>query len=294
MRIRGSIDLGVATHTGMQRSANEDDFLVLSGADAVPGHDLFAVADGMGGMAGGAEASRAALRGLALGFRAGCQRDVLAGLQHGFGVATARVAELASQLPALKDMGTTLTALAVGGGRAAIVHVGDCRALRLRGRSLEQLTTDHARADHDNFLTRCIGAGMPSPQPDAAWIDLQHGDTIALVSDGVWKPVGAEAIVGLLPGGTAQQAAERLVGAALAAGGPDNATALVLRIHGGDERATVVDLPREEQAVLPAGAKESLHPPRWPLFLLAIAIVLFAFVGLRALGWFDAASIFRS
>lgn len=294
MRIRSSIDLGVATHTGMQRSANEDDFLVLSGADAAPGHDLFAVADGMGGLAGGAEASRAALRGLALGFRAGCERDVLAGLRHGFDVATARVAELASQLPALKDMGTTLTALAVGGGRAAIVHVGDCRALRLRGRSLEQLTTDHARMDHDNFLTRCIGAGMPSPQPDAAWIDLQPGDTILLVSDGVWKPVGAEAIVRLLTGGTAQQAAERLVGAALAAGGPDNATALVLRVHGGHERVTVVDLPREEQAVLPAGAEQSLHAPRWPLLLLAIAIVLLALVGLRALGWFDAASLFRS
>lgn len=292
MRIRGSLDLGVSTHTGMQRHANEDDYLVLSGAGAARGADLVAIADGMGGMAGGAEASRAALRGLALGFCDGRAGDLLARLRHGFAEAQARVAELAQQLPALRDMGTTLTALATGGGRAALVHVGDCRAVVLRGRQLRQLTTDHARADLDHVLTRCIGAGAPAQDPDADWVELEPGDTVALVSDGVWKPVGQEQLARLLQGGSAQEAAERLVGAALAAGGPDNATAVVVRVREGGEEARAVDLPREERVLLPQGRGASLYAPRWPLLLLATALALLALVGLRALGWYDAANLF--
>lgn len=84
MRVRGSLDIGVSTHTGMQRHANEDDYLVLCGAEAARGADLVAIADGMGGMAGGAEASRAALRGLALGFCGAGAADALDRLRRGF------------------------------------------------------------------------------------------------------------------------------------------------------------------------------------------------------------------
>ncbi|MEY4673372.1 MAG: hypothetical protein RL148_1156 [Planctomycetota bacterium] len=291
MRLRRSIELGVATHTGMQRSANEDDYVVLSAVDEPGAADLFAVADGMGGMAGGAEASRAALRGLALGFRGWRGTDPLDGLRAGFSAACARVGELAGQLPALRDMGTTLTAIAVGPGGAALVHVGDCRALRLRGRQLEQLTVDHARTDLDHVLTRCIGAGMPPPQPDSGPVVLQEGDTVALLTDGVWKPVGPEAVARLLQGGSAQEAAERLVAAALAAGGPDNATALVVRLRGGSGVPEQFELPREELAAMPARSTRSLLAPRWPLLLLGAAAVLLALVGLRALGWFDVANL---
>ena len=292
MRVRGSLDIGVSTHTGMQRHANEDDYLVLCGAEAARGADLVAIADGMGGMAGGAEASRAALRGLALGFCGAGAADALDRLRRGFREARGRVSELASQLPALRDMGTTLTALAAHEGRAALVHVGDCRAVRLRGRQLEQLTTDHARADLDHVLTRCIGAGAPDQEPDAAWVDLEPGDTLALLSDGVWKPVGTEQLIRLLLGGSAQEAAERLVGAALAAGGPDNATAVVLRVRQGADDPRAVELPREERVLLPEGSGGSLFAPRWPLLLLGLALLVLVLAGLRALGWFDAASLF--
>lgn len=292
MRVRGSIDLGVATHTGMQRHANEDDYLVLSGVHTTQGADLFAIADGMGGMAGGAEASRAALRGLALAFSGERGGDLLARLRRGHAGATARVAEAAQQLPALRDMGTTLTALATCDGRAAFAHVGDCRLVRLRGRQFLQLTTDHARADLDHVLTRCIGAGQQEQPPDVAWVDLVPGDTIALLSDGVWKPVGEEQVARLLQGGSAQEAAERLVGAALAAGGPDNATALVLRLRGGDDHPVAVELPREERVLLPVGHGAKLRSPRWPLLLLAAAAVVLALAALCTLGWFDAATLF--
>lgn len=292
MRVRGSVDLGVATHTGMQRHANEDDYLVLSGVDNAHGADLFAIADGMGGMAGGAEASRTALRGLALGFSAGQGGDLLERLRRGHAEATVRVAEAARQLPALRDMGTTLTALATCDGRAAFAHIGDCRLLRLRGRQLVQFTTDHARADLDHVLTRCIGAGQQDQLPDAAWVDLEPGDTVALLSDGVWKPVGEEHVARLLHDGPAQQVAERLVGAALAAGGPDNATAIVLRLRGGDDQPVAVELPREERVLLPVGHGASLRSPRWPLVLLAAAVAVLVLAALRTLGWFDAASLF--
>lgn len=291
MRTRASLDLGVCTHTGMQRHANEDDYLVLSGTEASRGAELMAVADGMGGMAGGAEASRAALRGLALGFCDGSHVDLLARLRQGFDAASARVAEIARQLPALRDMGTTLTALATSGGRAALLHIGDCRVVRLRGRQLVQLTTDHARSDLENVLTRCIGAGAPAQQPDAGWIEVETGDTLALLSDGVWKPVGQDQIARLLADGSAQQAAERLVGAALSAGGPDNATALVVHFRAGGEGVREIDLPREERVLLPENDGGSLHAPRWPWALFGLALLGFVLTALRTLGWFDAASL---
>lgn len=291
MRLRHSLDLGVATHTGMQRSANEDDYVVLSAMDDAGGADLLAVADGMGGMAGGAEASRAALRGLAMGFREHRGPDLVARLQAGFAAACVRVGEVALQLPALRDMGTTLTALALGPNGAALVHVGDCRMLRLRGRQLEQLTVDHARTDLEHVLTRCIGAGLPAPQPDSGAVVLQEGDTVALLSDGVWKPVSPEAVGKLLLAGSAQEAAERLVSAALAEGGPDNATAVVVRLRGGSHAVGPVELPRGELPMLPTGNTASLLAPRWPLVLFGTAFAVLALVGLRVLGWFDVLSL---
>ena len=70
MKVPRRFQLGVATHTGVVRSTNEDDYLLLAPPNGQPCLLLAAVADGMGGVTGGAEASRSGLRGFASGLLA--------------------------------------------------------------------------------------------------------------------------------------------------------------------------------------------------------------------------------
>ncbi len=128
---------------------------------------------------------------------------------------------------------STLTALALRGHTWTLGHVGDTRAYLLRGAECRRLTQDHC-LDHPDFksrLTRAMG------QEDAVRVDylqgeLHLGDTFVLVSDGVHGRLPQTQIVQLAGQGSAQQASAALVQAALAAGGQDNATALVVRVLG--------------------------------------------------------------
>jgi len=298
VKLRADLLPGVATHPGLQRSGNEDDYLVL----AAPGNatadagTLFAIADGMGGVVGGAEASRTALRALGAGLLAADAVAPADRMQAAFAVAAAAVHQLAREVPALRDMGTTLTAALVVGRHAVLGHVGDSRALLLRGGRLQQLTTDHAVREPDNYLTRCIGGGQGTVQPDWLAIDLQIGDRLVLLTDGVWSTVPPAELSQLLGQGEPQLAADRLVQAANHAGGPDNATALVVQLlAGGAEKAHEVALQREESSragELPGG--RGLLPPRWPWWLLLLAGLVVLLAAARALGGFDALQWLRA
>ncbi|WP_036234352.1 bifunctional protein-serine/threonine kinase/phosphatase, partial [Methylibium sp. T29-B] len=131
---------------------------------------------------------------------------------------------------------TTLTAVVLRGHTWTVAHVGDTRAWLLRGGECTQLTHDHA-FDHPDLrsqLTRAIGLD-DSLRIDFHQGELQIGDTLLLSSDGVHQVLKHAAMRELLGAAeTAQQASERLVEAALAAGGRDNATALVVRVRGLD------------------------------------------------------------
>ena len=128
---------------------------------------------------------------------------------------------------------STLTALALRGQTWTLAHVGDTRAYLLRGGECLRLTQDHC-LDHPDLrsrLTRAIG------QDDAVRIDsmqgeLHVGDGFVLLSDGVHARLSTARIAALAGEGTAQQASQALVQAALAAGTRDNATALVVRVLG--------------------------------------------------------------
>jgi len=281
--------VGVASHTGSVRVHNEDDYLLGALLPGPPGLLLCAIADGMGGAVGGAEASRLALRALGARVLDGADpAPVEQRLRAGFQLAAARIAEQAASVPALRDMGTTLTALCLQAGSASAGHVGDTRLYRLRGGECVQLTTDHAVREPDNLLLRCLGGGQAQVEPDCFSVDLRAGDRFVLVSDGVWSAVPAAGFAALAARGEPQAAAEALVAAALRAGGPDNATAVVVDVRGPDGGAPVdAPLPREERpARAPAWPKPlSLRAPRWPWLLLVVAA---AFVGLTVLrAWFD-------
>ncbi|MEC7585197.1 MAG: protein phosphatase 2C domain-containing protein [Planctomycetota bacterium] len=308
MRVPDGVVVGVATHTGLSRSVNEDDYVVVALAEDLPdpsqvagepvvdgslqGCTLFAaVADGMGGVAGGAEASRAGLRGFAAGFlrasvaEAGAP-DREAMMRNGFASACERVVEQAELVPALRDMGTTLTVLALYPDSVVMGHIGDTRAYRLRDGLLERLSTDHASEEHSHWLLRCVGGGQPAEEPDVLRFDARPGDRFLLCSDGVWGTVALENLVGMLASEPPDIVAEELVDRANRAGGPDNATALVLELgEPRGESGKEVVLPAEESSRLleVAGRRQRLGGPLWPWLLMLFGVLLIA---ISVLQWF--------
>ena len=290
MKVPAGFDVGVCSHTGNVRGNNEDDYFLGAAPD---GAFLCAIADGMGGVAGGAEASRTALWALGTAVLDGAslvpyeQR-----VREGFAAASVRLFDAAAAVPALRDMGTTLTALCFFDGTVRLGHVGDTRVYRLRGGGCEQLTTDHAVREPSNMLLRCIGGGQATTEVDQAEWKTEPGDRFVLVTDGVWAVVPVDALPNLAAGQAPQAVAETLVAAALAAGGPDNATAVVVDVLAATAAPAnrEVDLPRDErpgdrdQWPKPA----SLRPPVWPWALLTLALLWLVHAGLRSAFGIDA------
>ena len=133
---------------------------------------------------------------------------------------------------------TTLTALVLRGHAYTLAHVGDTRAWLLRGESGEatdcvQLSQDHCfdHPDQRSRLTRAIGLD-DRVRIDYLQGELHIGDVFVLTSDGVHGVLKHAQFAALARTGDAQTASEALVRAAIAAGGRDNATALVLRVRG--------------------------------------------------------------
>lgn len=320
MRVPVGLAVGVCSHTGLMRGGNEDDYLLAmppGGSSAF----LAAIADGMGGVAGGAEASRTALRALGATMLDGsAQPDVDRRMVAGFRSANERVLEAAAAVHALRDMGTTLTALWLDPQGAVFGHIGDSRLYRLRGDDCEPLTTDHSVKQGKSLLTRCIGGGQLECVADDEHLEVASGDRFVLCTDGVWNVVAPEVFAEVAAARDAQATAELLVKRALDAGGPDNATVLVVDVidpslgvlaaakqdsakqrgHdapavGEGEASSVVadavevELPRHERpdarSLWPAPI--SLRAPVWSWLLLAGGVSMLLYSGLRWAG-FDA------
>jgi serine/threonine protein phosphatase PrpC len=231
------------SEAGLVREGNED--------SAYAGPWLLAVADGMGGHAGGGTASAAVITTLApLDGPAPPSGlpDALAAAAAG---ANARLRDMAAADPALAGMGTTLTAMLWSGTRAALCHIGDSRAYLLRGGALRQLTRDHSLVqsllDEDVITPQEAAAhpqrsvilraldGTPGAEPDLLTGEIRPGDRYLLCSDGLSGVVSdrvLHAVLATSPGPGA--AAARLTGLANRAGAPDNITCIVADLANGD------------------------------------------------------------
>ena len=221
-------------HIGRVRPNNEDAFYPEQdgGADRL----LAAVADGMGGHAGGEVASRTAVAA-AVETEGPPESRVEA----------ANRAVMAAVLadPGLAGMGTTLTLAEFGpGGRLALGHVGDSRAYLLRGGRLDQITTDHNMAQElvdqgeitkeearnhprSSWLTQALGF-EDKLDVEAGSIDLEAGDRLMLCSDGLHGELPDGEILSLLGSGAPSDAVWGLIEAANLAGGRDNITVMVV------------------------------------------------------------------
>jgi serine/threonine protein phosphatase PrpC len=149
---------------------------------------------------------------------------------------------------------TTLTALVLRGHSYTLAHVGDTRAYLLRDGQLQKLTHDHVmdHPDMSSRLLRCIGL-EERVIIDYSQGDLQVGDWIVLLTDGVFKSLSDDRLTALLVEHSAedspQSICDRLVKAALDKGSNDNLTAMVVRVlgldttHLADQRRLANELP---------------------------------------------------
>lgn len=228
---------GSRTEIGNVREHNEDSLTVLP--------PLFAVADGMGGHEAGEIASEITIN--TLNDLAPQSADAEA-LARAVVAANLNVIKAPSQGVGREGMGTTLTAAILEKERLVIAQVGDSRAYLLHNGSLQQLTRDHSlMADmieagqlteaearvHPNrsVITRAIGSD-PHMQPDLYELNVETGDRLLLCSDGICGMIEDHEIASIMrQAPSAQSCADQLVEAALAAGGFDNATAVVVDVE---------------------------------------------------------------
>jgi protein phosphatase len=225
---------------GRVRKANEDSFAAL---DEV---GVYAVADGLGGHAGGRVASQAGIAEFVRSLVANRGEPDLAQLRRAFRAANRSVRAHARRDPALRGMATTLAALWLGGEVAAVAHVGDSRVYLLRGPRLSPLTADHslvaeAIAHHGlrpedarvhpsrSVITRALGVG-PDLEPDVGSLRTVPEDLFLLCSDGLTSQVADREIASLLVArrGDLPGAARALVDLANARGGDDNTTVVLV------------------------------------------------------------------
>ncbi|MFC0081449.1 Stp1/IreP family PP2C-type Ser/Thr phosphatase [Aciditerrimonas ferrireducens] len=231
---------GSASHVGRVRTVNEDRLL-----ESVA---LFAVADGMGGHAGGEVAAGLAIEVLQRRFAAD---PTARGLVEAVRAANRVVFDRSLEDSEVRGMGTTLAAAALvpteDGDRLVVVNVGDSRVYRYRDGQLEQMTTDHSVAEElvargelseaeaavhpqRHILTRALGVA-PEVDVDAWELAPAEGERFLLCSDGLTNEVGQEQIATVLAEVPDPQAvADRLVAMANQHGGSDNVTVVVVDV----------------------------------------------------------------
>jgi protein phosphatase len=234
---------------------------------------LFMVADGMGGQTAGDRASAIAIQTSSefllreivfplatLLENAQPSMPIQEAIERAFLVANNQV------LREVSGGGATLTAALLIGQRVYVGHVGDCRLYLLRAGSLQLLTRDHSllnrlielgqmeagpdyqpeRDPRRNSLWQAMGQSE-DPEVDIASHRLEPGDGLLLCCDGLWSAVSAESMAGIMLGAASPAAAcQQLIGAANAAGGPDNITAIIVYPLGMPER-----LPTDSAAQAP-------------------------------------------
>ena len=222
---------------GMVRSNNED--------SAYAGPHLLAMADGMGGHAGGDVASSTVIAALVeLDDEALGGRDVSQALLDRILAANAEIGEQVRDDPKLEGMGTTLIALLRARDKIVLAHIGDSRAFMVRDGVVTQITKDHsfvqnlvdegrisssdAHTHPQRSLVTRVLTGANDDEPDLVVRQGRIGDRYLIASDGLTDYVARDTVDEILttekdPG----ECADRLVSLALRAGAPDNVTVVV-------------------------------------------------------------------
>lgn len=247
---RSALDYASLSDVGLRRGNNQDSFAVALAGDEQDwqrrGH-LFMVADGMGAHAAGELASKMACESLPHTYRKMLDRSPAEALNLAIHSANSTIHDRGQANAEFQGMGTTCSVLVLLPATALVAHVGDSRVYRLRGEKFEQLTFDHSlvwemmaagqmpRGEVANFIPKNIITRSLGPRPEVQ-VDLEgpypleRGDTFLLCSDGLSGQMKDEELGALLVALPPEDAVRAMVDMANLRGGPDNITAIVVRV----------------------------------------------------------------
>ena len=248
---------GARTDVGCVRSHNEDSYLVQP--------PLFVVSDGMGGHAAGEVASGIAVETISRMAPSSADPALLGRAVEAANISIIDAAESGRGKP---GMGCTADAAFFEKDKVAIAHVGDSRVYLLHEGALIRVTHDHSYVEelvdageitadearvHPNrsVITRALGSD-PYMYADHFQLNIEQGDRLILCSDGLSGMILDRDIEDIaVASDTPQLCADNLVDAALAAGGSDNVTVVVVDVVD-DGRLAELRRKRQRNALIAA------------------------------------------
>jgi serine/threonine protein phosphatase PrpC len=244
------LEVAQLTDVGRKREHNEDNMAYVIPKDqqvmAIKGA-LFIVADGMGGHAAGEVASEIAVDTVSNVYYMDDNEDVAGPLLQAIKRANVAIHQRAAENMLRSGMGTTCVAAVLRGNMAYIANVGDSRAYLIRQGQARQISQDHSWVAEQvraglltedqarthaqrNVITRCLGT-QADVDVDVFREQIQEGDTLVLCSDGLSGLVSDEELMRIVERSVPQESVYHLVERANENGGPDNITAIVVRVQ---------------------------------------------------------------
>lgn len=229
-----------ATDKGLVRENNEDALLMNETCG------LFAVADGLGGLPGGAIASELALNVLEKSVLE-CKNHKAVNLDSIFNHVLEVVNEFGETINDELGIGTTLTTIKVNASKAKIGHVGDSGVVIFNPKGYKKVTKDHTMANqmrdslkagenkkipeyYDHMLVQCIGL-VKNFKAQTEEIPLQKGDRILLYTDGVTKELSFEEIHTIInETSSPKDAVKKVIQTANSREGIDNITLILIYV----------------------------------------------------------------
>lgn len=242
--------VAAVTDRGLHRSENQDNYYIS------PDQRVFVVADGMGGLKGGARASKIAVEAVEAQWKAKppeySDKDaVQEWLVEAVANANLSVFVAASQDESVQNMGTTIVAAAhTEANTLQIAHVGDSRAYLIRDGKTKVLTQDHSvvmemvakgqltpeqfkNSPFRHYLTRCVGHSG-NVEIDRTPVDLSSDDWIIISTDGLSAVLDEDQIFDVSKEiDTPEAVVEALLKSTLDGGAPDNVTILAIKYSDG-------------------------------------------------------------
>lgn len=267
---------------GKIRASNQD--------SGYAGVNLYVVADGMGGHAGGDIASALATQHVAKVDDVYSDSDhAISALLESMKEANRNISEIVAKFGYLAGMGTTMDAVLFTEDIANIAHIGDSRVYLLRDSELTQVTKDHTFVQQlvdtgkiteeeafyhpkRNVIMRVLGDTSDEPDFDIHQLEVKAGDRLLLCSDGLCGVVPAALIEDNMKLANLDEAVELLIDEAKEYGAPDNVTVLLLEVFEEDQSSelqqpvTWLGSAANEVVIKPNSAGrilEMFSPMRW-------------------------------
>lgn len=241
------VQIGFKCNKGVVRKNNEDACFVI------PSHDVYIVADGVGGNNSGEVASRTAVSEIAeIVNRSQLKsystpEEIFGFLSEAIDTANGRIYQMGMESETNRGMATTLVLAYIRNDEGYIANIGDSRAYLYRGGELGKITVDHTYVNEliskgliteeeaenhkqKNVITKALGADRFA-SPDFYKISLAKDDILMLCSDGLYGEVSSGKIIEILGSGMSMNdACTALVDEAIKAGGRDNITIVCIKL----------------------------------------------------------------